>query len=101
MARTHQKPLSKCQAEKNAITSKQIHQTNKKNKQKRENVTVTKTSMLKVFVSAKNWATYAMYFHQQKTPSKFKYSDDATQESQTCRNRKYSIALFKSAHLAF
>lgn len=24
MARTHQKPLSKCQAEKNAITSKQV-----------------------------------------------------------------------------
>lgn len=53
--------------------------------------------MLNVFISAKNWATYAMYFHQQKTPSKFKYSDDANQESQTCRNRKYSIALLKSA----
>lgn len=55
-----------------------------------------KNPMFNVFISAKNWATYAMYFHQQKTSSKFKYSDDATQESQTCRNRKHSIALFKS-----
>lgn len=47
--------------------------------------------MLKVFISAKNQATYVIYFHQQKTSSKFKYSDDATQESQTYRNRKYNI----------
>lgn len=37
--------------------------------------------MLKVFISAKSLGTYPMYFHQQKSPSKFKYSDDATQES--------------------
>lgn len=42
-----------------------------------------------------------MYFHQQKTSRKFKYSDDATQQSQTSGNRKYGIALFKSACLAF
>lgn len=99
MARTYQKPLSKCQAEKNATTSKQIHQTKEKNKYKRENLIVTKTPMLKVFISAKNWATNAMYFHQQKTSSKLKYSDDGTQECQTCRNRKYST--FKVSLLRF
>lgn len=93
MARTHQKPLSKCQAEKNAITSKQI--TSDKGEKQIENGkfnSYKNPTTLQVFISAKNWATYAMYFHQQKTSSKFKYSDDATQESQTRRNRKYNTA---------
>lgn len=45
MARTHQKPLPKCQAEKKAITSKQITlDKGGKKKYKRGNLTVTKNN---------------------------------------------------------
>lgn len=91
MAKTYQKPLSKCQAEKNAITSKQITSDKGEKQIERGKFNSHKNpTMLQVFISAKNWATYTMYFHQQETSSKFKYSDDATQESQTRRNRNYS-----------
>lgn len=88
MARTHQKPLSKCQAEKNAITSKQITSDKGEKKIQKGKLKLQKPTTLKVFIAAKNQATYAIHFHQRKASSKFKYSDDATQESHTYRNRK-------------